>query len=792
MKKLVWLLVAALLCSCSQEWSKGIDSGPLASKATTSAGQVQVGAEAAVLGQTGLAGHLANTGFASAPDRGALVQYPAGGTVRRTGAYTWHAIELSEEHALRGTVTGEMNLTAPDGTPIRLAYERHVEHPDGNWSWIGRAEGVDAQATIITFGATAAFGTISQSNDKLPLRLTVADGRAWMVASDRRQLGDIRNKATHPDGPDYFIPPKLAASNPTQPAMQTAASPMVSAAAASNTVDLLVGFTGGFETARGGAAGAMTRLHNLVDITNQAYVDSQVDAEIRLVHAMKVNYPDATGNGTALEELTGFRAPSTPTTPAPAFSALRAARDQYGADLVTLVRKFSDPENDGCGVAWLVGGGRSGIAQSDEFFGYSVVSDGQDAGTDGKTYFCRETTLAHELGHNMGSQHDRDNATGDDGGLSYGAYTYSFGHKTGANAGNFYTIMAYGDTGQSEFRVFSNPTVTICGGRSCGVANQTDNARSLNQTISVVSTFRASIPVGSAARSDINGDGKSDILLRYYKTAPNNFNYWIMNGAGRVRVGSDSMGASYRIAATGDFNGDGKLDVVWAADSVRHAVMWLGTGTSWIKRSLGTYALGWTIAGAGDVDGDGKSDILLRYYKTAPGNLSWWIMDGATRVRTGSDSMGASYRIATTGDFDGDGKLDIVWVADSVRNAVMWLGTGNSWTKRSLGQYGLGWSVVGAGDINGDGKSDLLLRYYKTAPNNYNYWIMNGSSRVSQGFGSVGASYRIAATGDYDGDGRMDIIWSADSIRRLYMSTGSSTNFRLLATYGLGFSVVGN
>src|SRR3546814_12029278 len=50
----------------------------------------------------------------------------------------------------------------------------------------------------------------------------------------------------------------------------------------------------------------------------------------------------------------------------PAFTALREARDETGADLVSLVRAFRTPENAGCGIVWLIGGDETGIIQADE------------------------------------------------------------------------------------------------------------------------------------------------------------------------------------------------------------------------------------------------------------------------------------------------------------------------------------------------------------------------------------------------------------------------------------------
>src|SRR3546814_13235132 len=90
------------------------------------------------------------------------------------------------------------------------------------------------------------------------------------------------------------------------------------------------------------------------------------------------------------------------------------------------------------------------------FRSYSVVSDGTDLDEgDDNTYFCREETLAHELGHNMGQAHnDEDSDT-------TGVHAYSYGYRETSSIG-FYTVMAYpqADGRQFAIRHFANPHVT--------------------------------------------------------------------------------------------------------------------------------------------------------------------------------------------------------------------------------------------------------------------------------------------------------------------------------------------
>src|SRR5690606_8259531 len=173
-------------------------------------------------------------------------------------------------------------------------------------------------------------------------------------------------------------------------------------------------------------------------------------------------------------------------------------------------------ENAGCGIAWLIGGGETGIVKGDEPFGYSVVSDGTDLDEeDDNTYFCREETLAHELGHNMGQAHNEDDSS------STGVHAYSYGYREASSTG-FYTVMAYpqADSNQFSIRYFANPNVKYSG-RVTGVANQSDNVRSLNQSMPIIATFRETVVPAGFVRNDVDGNGKSDLVFRNRRNGAN-------------------------------------------------------------------------------------------------------------------------------------------------------------------------------------------------------------------------------------------------------------------------------
>jgi Tol biopolymer transport system component len=139
---------------------------------------------------------------------------------------------------------------------------------------------------------------------------------------------------------------------------------------------------------------------------------------------------------------------------------------------------------------------------------------------------------------------------------------------------------------------------------------------------------------------------------------------------------------SWKIAGTGDFNRDGKSDLLWRNDDGSVA-LWQTDGL----RSLTSYPVvdnSWKIAGTGDFNGDGKSDILWR---NDNGQVAVWTMNGATalsRNLTSPDSIvDNSWKITGTGDFSSDGKADILWRNDNGSVAI-WQMDGSMVTSTSL------------------------------------------------------------------------------------------------------------
>ena len=147
--------------------------------------------------------------FASLPDRGTLLAFDRSNKPVQRGAFTYHAVQLSEAHAINAAAPGKsIDLPLPSGETMRIAYQRHEEALDGNWSWIGKTkDGLDA---VITFGEGAVFGRIYQK-DTEAYSLTMSGGRSWLVQTDPSKLLD-GNLGRNPDESDALIPPSVAAA----------------------------------------------------------------------------------------------------------------------------------------------------------------------------------------------------------------------------------------------------------------------------------------------------------------------------------------------------------------------------------------------------------------------------------------------------------------------------------------------------------------------------------------------------------------------------------------------------
>jgi len=257
-----------------------------------------------------------------------------------------------------------------------------------------------------------------------------------------------------------------------------------------SVIDLLVAYTPEARASAGGTAAMEAMIDLLVLDTNIAFENSGIYTSIRLVYRGETEYVESKSASTELTRLRqvadGY------------MDEVHVLRDQYGADLVSLlVNDFN-----ACGIGYL---GVSSAA-----WGFSVTD-----------WHCGSLTFAHELGHNMGCHHDRQNSCSSSAcsteccagdatkEQATGEFSYSYGHRFWGDSGyERRTIMAYWPGTRIPY--FSNPEV-LFEGQVTGIPehlpDSANNVLTINNTSLAVANFR------SSACSDVEsncGDGIDD------------------------------------------------------------------------------------------------------------------------------------------------------------------------------------------------------------------------------------------------------------------------------------------
>ena len=250
-------------------------------------------------------------------------------------------------------------------------------------------------------------------------------------------------------------------------------------------------------------------------------------------------------------------------------------------------------------------------------------------------------------------------------------------------------------------------------------------------------------PCPPANRKDFNLDANTDIL--WHDTDSGALQVWLMDGASRKSVGNVNWSVpgstGWAAKGTGDFNGDGQTDILWHQADVGNIGVWLMSGTNATERrdvtNEGNAMLilgssGWSIKGTGDFNGDGKIDIL--WHHGASGQVLVWFLDGTKYLRSeilswqGGDESG--WQIKGTGDFDGDGQTDIVWHHGSDGQVAAWILHGTTVVERPVFSWtapsSTGWELKGTGDFNRDGKIDLL--WHQPSTGSVGAWLLDGVS----------------------------------------------------------------
>jgi len=205
----------------------------------------------------------------------------------------------------------------------------------------------------------------------------------------------------------------------------------------------------------------------ITQVANDAYADSGASIQIDIVGTKSLDIDDEASHYDLKSAMSVGEAP---------FEEIESDRRFFEADLVYLLRETQAPDGeDPCGIA-------SYGVYKQRHWSASYTGLVQWAPRNGGGAYCSDLSFAHERGHNLGAAHNREELT-DEGELTYGAYSYSYGRTVPSS---WRTVMGYVIDGYEPYvALFSSPDLT-CQGDPCGKpassADSADNVSTFHST----------------------------------------------------------------------------------------------------------------------------------------------------------------------------------------------------------------------------------------------------------------------------------------------------------------------
>ncbi len=218
---------------------------------------------------------------------------------------------------------------------------------------------------------------------------------------------------------------------------------------------------------------------------------------------------------------------------------------------------------------------------------------------------------------------------------------------------------------------------------------------------------------------DFDGDGRTDLV--FWNQSTGNVEFWLMNGATRVGApvplsGGAVLPTNWDLAATADFDHDGRPDIVWRNFSSQKIVIWTMASTAKVGNVIPSpdqaVDANWMIVAALDYNSDGNTDFL--WYNSTSGKIVTWYMNASVVRTSGQFTTPANagdnnWRVLASSDYSRAyvpgtppyGTPDIVWRNETSGNQVVWHldfasnRVHGEFTNPSANTPALDWTIVG-------------------------------------------------------------------------------------------------